>query len=61
MLTTLISVVLGGLVGSFFDGTTLPMTLGFILFGCLSFFTIFWAENWQLFRRPGRAHLRQGF
>ena len=59
--TTLISAGLGGLAGAMFNGTTIPLTLGFILFGSLSFLVIAWAENWRLFRRPGNARLREGF
>jgi MFS transporter, DHA1 family, multidrug resistance protein len=57
-LTTLMSAVLGGFVGAHFDGTALPMSLGFMAFGVMSFLVIAWAERWRLFRRPGLGHLR---
>jgi len=57
-LTTLISTVLGGLVGASFNGTVLPMSIGFLAFGATALFLIAWAERWQLFRRPGYAALR---
>lgn len=56
--TTAMAAMLGGLVGAHFDGTPLPLTLGFLCFGCLSLLVVAWAENWQLFRRPGHAALR---
>ncbi len=59
-LTTLLSTVLGGLVGAAFDGTVLPMSLGFLAFGTGAFLIIAWAENWRLFARPGHASLRKG-
>lgn len=58
-LTTILSALLGGIVGSYFDGTTLPMTLGFTAFGSAAFFFIAWAERWRLFRRPGHSALRE--
>ncbi|MEZ5712590.1 MAG: multidrug effflux MFS transporter [Sphingobium sp.] len=58
-LTTALSAVLGGLVGAYFDGTPLPLALGFVIFGSISLLLIFWAEGWKLFRRPGRTALRE--
>lgn len=58
-LTTLISVFLGGIVGAAFDGTTIPIALGFMAFGILSMIVILWAERGRLFTRPGHAHLRE--
>lgn len=59
-LTTLVSTVLGGLVGASFDGTVLPMSIGFLAFGTATFLIIAWAERWRLFARPGHAGLRRG-
>ena len=58
-LTTLVSTVLGGLVGASFDGTVLPMSLGFLAFGTTALLLIAWAERWKLFKRPGLAALRK--
>jgi len=58
-LTTLVSTVLGGLVGAAFDGTVLPMSLGFLAFGTTALLLIAWAERWTLFKRPGYAELRK--
>jgi len=59
-LTTLLSAALGGVVGASFDGTVLPMTLGFLAFGTAAFLIIAWAERWRLFARPRHADLRKG-
>lgn len=58
-LTTLISTALGGLVGMSFDGTVLPMTIGFLSFGAAALLLIAWAEGWKLFKRPGYSALRR--
>jgi MFS transporter, DHA1 family, multidrug resistance protein len=50
---TVLGTAIGALVGQAFDGSTLPMAIGFLSCGLLSLAVIFWAENWQLFRRPG--------
>lgn len=57
-LTTAVSVTLGSIVGRAFDGTTLPFTLGLLVFGSLSFLTVFWAERGRMFTRPHLAALR---
>jgi len=57
-LTTLISVSLGGLVGASFNGTVLPLTIGYGGFGALALLVILWAEHGRLFTRPGLAYLR---
>ncbi len=57
-LTTLISVILGGFVGASFNGTVLPLTIGYMSFGLLALLAILWAERGRLFTRPGHAHLR---
>ncbi|MFO1261274.1 MAG: multidrug effflux MFS transporter [Sphingomonadaceae bacterium] len=59
-LTTLISALLGGMIGASFDGSTIPIALGFLGFGILTMITILWAERGRLFTRPGHAHLREG-
>lgn len=59
-LTTFISAFLGGMVGAAFDGTTMPIALGFMCFGTIALLLILWAERGKLFTRPGNAHLRVG-
>lgn len=58
-LTTLISTALGALVGASYNGTVLPMTLGFLAFGAVSLLVIAWSERWKLFARPGHDALRR--
>ena len=45
--STTISTVLGSLVGQSYDGTVLPLALGFAVFGGLSLFFGLWAERGQ--------------
>ncbi|QGP79748.1 multidrug effflux MFS transporter [Sphingobium sp. CAP-1] len=58
-LTTALSSALGSLVGRAFDGTTLPFTLGLLVFGSLSFLIVIWAERGKLFTRPHHGALRE--
>lgn len=57
-LTTIVSALLGALVGQHFNGTTLPLSLGFLIYGCAALLVIAWAERWHLFTRPGLSRLR---
>lgn len=57
-LTTIISALLGALVGSMFNGTTLPMALGFTIYGSISLGLVVWAERGKLFTRPNHGGLR---
>lgn len=45
--------LIGGLIGHFFDGTTLPLAMGFLICGLLSLALLLWAEKGVLFRRHG--------
>jgi DHA1 family bicyclomycin/chloramphenicol resistance-like MFS transporter len=57
-LTTILSAMLGALTGSLFNGTTLPMSLGFLAYGSLSLLIVAWAERWKLFTRPHHDTMR---
>lgn len=57
-LTTILSALLGAFVGSQFDGTTLPLALGFFCYGSVALMFVAWAEHGRLFTRPGLAALR---
>ena len=57
-LTTILSALLGAAVGASFDGTTLPLALGFLCFGLIALLLVLWAERGRLFTRPHRASLR---
>lgn len=57
-LTTAISSALGSIVGRAFDGSTLPLTMGLLVFGSTSFLIVTWAERGKLFTRPHHGALR---
>jgi DHA1 family bicyclomycin/chloramphenicol resistance-like MFS transporter len=48
--TTLIGALLGGIVGQAFDGTVLPLAVGYLSFSILTVLVVLWTENWRLFR-----------
>jgi len=59
-LTTALSATLGSLVGRAFDGSTLPLTAGLLVFGLVALAIVAWAERGKLFNRvPGPDGLRQ--
>ena len=58
-LTTAVSASLGSLVGRAFDGTTLPFTVGLLVFGSGSLLIVAWAERGKLFTRPHLDALRE--
>lgn len=43
---------LGGTIGAFYDGTTMPVTIGFTILGVLSLLIILWTEKGRLFHSP---------
>jgi len=57
-LTTALSSALGSVVGRAFDGTTLPLTMGMLIFGSAAFSIVAFAEKGKLFTRPRHAALR---
>lgn len=57
-LTTALSSTLGSLIGRAFNGTTMPLTLGLMIFGAVSFLIIVITERGKLFTRPHRDVLR---
>ncbi len=44
-LTTLLSLLLGGMIGQLYDGTAIPVVFGFAVLGLLSLFAMLWAER----------------
>jgi len=58
-LTTAVSSTMGSLVGRAFDGTTLPLALGMLIFGSAAFLIVLFAERGKLFTRPGHAAMRE--
>ena len=55
--TTAGGAVLGFYVGQHFDGTTVPLTTGFAIYGIISFLLVLWAERGRLFRRIGGTRM----
>lgn len=55
-LTMNMSVLLGAIVGAMFDGTTLPLALGFFCFALLTLMLVLWAERGRMFARPAHLH-----
>lgn len=58
-LTSILSSILGSIVGQAFNGTTMPFTLGLLVFGVLALLTVAWAERGRLFTRPHLATQRE--
>ncbi|MET0245337.1 MAG: multidrug effflux MFS transporter [Sphingomonas sp.] len=48
--TTLGGALGGAVIGQAFDGTTVPLYIGFLVGGVLAFIAIFWAERGRVFR-----------
>ena len=51
-LTTLVSLLLGGMIGYAYDGTVRPLAAGFALLGFLSLMAMLWAEHGRHRCRP---------
>lgn len=47
--TTLMAALLALAIGRAFDGTVLPLTLGYFGLGALTVLCVLWAEKWRLF------------
>jgi DHA1 family bicyclomycin/chloramphenicol resistance-like MFS transporter len=43
----LISLTLGSLIGGYFNGTTIPMAIGFTLLGVMALFSMLWTEKFN--------------
>lgn len=56
-LRTFVATVIGGVIGQSFNGTAVPMALGFALCGIGSLALVLFAERGRLFTRPGTARL----
>jgi DHA1 family bicyclomycin/chloramphenicol resistance-like MFS transporter len=46
---TTVAGFLGGVVGQFYDGTTMPLIFGFVTLGIAALGIILWTENGKLF------------
>lgn len=49
---TLISAVVGGIIGAQFDGTTGPLAQGYLICGFAALLIVWWGERGKLFTRP---------
>ncbi len=58
-LTTILSALLGAIVGGSFNGTTLPLALGFGGYGAGALLLVLWAERGKLFTRPHNDQWRE--
>jgi MFS transporter, DHA1 family, multidrug resistance protein len=56
-LRTVMGAGLGALIGGQFDGTVIPIALGFCLCGIASLILVFWCESGKLFTRPRTTKL----
>jgi DHA1 family bicyclomycin/chloramphenicol resistance-like MFS transporter len=56
---TLISASIGAVIGHAYDGTTLPLALGFFIGGVAALLLIIWGEKGRLFTRPNAPHRPQ--
>ena len=52
--TTLIGAFMGALIGQSFDGTVLPLGIGYVVSSGLAVLTVLWTENGRLFRPQHR-------
>jgi MFS transporter, DHA1 family, multidrug resistance protein len=50
---TLLAAGIGALIGQQFDGSVVPIALGFILCGLTALILVLWGEKGKLFTRPG--------
>lgn len=51
-LTTILSALIGTFIGVQFNGSTLPLALGFLACGSGALLSVIWAERGKLFTRP---------
>ncbi|WOE74434.1 multidrug effflux MFS transporter [Alterisphingorhabdus coralli] len=49
---TVLGAIIGGSIGQFFDGTAMPMAIGFLLAGIAALALVLWCEKGKLFQRP---------
>lgn len=49
---TLISALIGGSIGQMYDGTTVPLALGYLACGLVALVAVLWGERGRLFTRP---------
>lgn len=52
---SILAAVIGASIGHQFNGTVVPMALGFLMCGLISLALVYWCEKGKLFTRPGTA------
>lgn len=52
---TIVSAVIGGVIGQQFNGTTLPLAKGYVVCAIVAILLILWGEKGRLFTRPNAA------
>lgn len=50
---TTVAGFLGGVIGYFYDGTSAPVVMGFVILGVMALAIILYTEHYQLFGAPG--------
>lgn len=53
---TLISALIGGFIGQMYDGSTLPLAVGYLVCGVVALGIVLWGEQGRLFTRPNPPH-----
>lgn len=53
---TLISAAIGALIGQAYDGSTVPLAVGYVICGLLALAVVLWGEQGRLFTRPNPPH-----
>ncbi len=54
---TLLSAGVGAWIGGAYDGTTLPLAIGYLIAGSTALAVLLWGERGRLFTRPNPPHL----
>jgi MFS transporter, DHA1 family, multidrug resistance protein len=50
---TVLAASIGAVIGQQFDGSVMPVALGFLLCGLTALALVLWCEKGKLFTRPG--------
>jgi DHA1 family bicyclomycin/chloramphenicol resistance-like MFS transporter len=54
---TVLAASIGAIIGQQFDGSVMPVALGFLLCGLAALTLVLWCENGKLFTRPGTTQI----
>lgn len=53
---TLLSAAVGAIIGGAYDGTTVPLAVGYLIAGIVALAALLWGERGRLFTRPNPPH-----